>query len=140
LARPQKDLSVLPRSWKRKVLKLYQDGASDAEIKAILKVSNDLFARWMVDEAEFSETIKKGRIFSQAWWEKLGRENLFTKEFSSTLWFMNMKNRFGRDWRDRYEVQKDVGLKSRELEEKLESLTVEELRKLAYNDSQESDT
>ena len=33
---------------------------------------------------------------------KQGRKNLENKEFNSTLWYMNMKNRFG--WKDRNDL------------------------------------
>ena len=86
---------------------MYRDGASDVEVKAYLyelrgSFSNDLWVRWMKEEREFSETIKVGKMLSEAWWAKTGRKNLENKEFSFTGWYMNMKNRFG--WSDKQEI------------------------------------
>ena len=106
--RPKKTLDsvreVLPSNWKEVIIKEYKKGASDVETKAWLSevlgsFSNDLWERWMEEEPEFSETIKKGRLFAEAWWTKIGRTNLKEKDFSATLFYMNMKNRF--NWTDR---------------------------------------
>lgn len=104
MARPKEDISTLPDGWYNEILSLYQEGASDVEIKALIYVwrgsfSNDLWDRWMEEEPQFSETIKNGRMISEAWWSKTGRKNLQNKDFSYTGWYMNMKNRFG--WTDR---------------------------------------
>ena len=101
--RPKEGLYTLPPGWYNDILSLYQMGASDVEIKALIyqwrdTFSNDLWNRWMEEEPEFSQTIKKGKELSAAWWEKQGRTNLKDKEFSYTGWYMNMKNRFG--WAD----------------------------------------
>lgn len=107
-----KGLDKLPDDWKEAVVALYSQGGSDKEIKALIHswrgtFSNDLWDRWLKDEIEFSETIKRGRILSEAWWEKQGRSNLTSKEFNATLWYMNMKNRFG--WADSQKIDHTTG-------------------------------
>ena len=104
--RPKEDLSTLPDGWYNHVLSLYSEGGSDVEIKAMIygwrdSFSNDLWDRWLKEEPEFSETIKKGRVLSESWWNRNGRESLRDKDFSYTGWYMQMKNRFG--WTDRTE-------------------------------------
>jgi hypothetical protein len=99
VGRPQKDLSELPKGWYDTVLVEMSEGASLEEIKAILSISNDLHTRWMKEEQEYSETIKKGQELSKAWWLAKGRKNLENKDFNYTGWYMNMKNRF--DWADK---------------------------------------
>ncbi|MHA2065140.1 MAG: hypothetical protein ACXABY_12255, partial [Candidatus Thorarchaeota archaeon] len=76
-------------------------GASLLEIKELLNVSESLFYRLMEEDEHFSSTIKRGKRASHAWWLRNGRTQLFNKDFSPTLWYMNMKNRFG--WVDKQE-------------------------------------
>lgn len=92
------------------ILSEYSQGASDVEIKASIwewrgKFSDDLWDRWLKEEEVFSGTIKKGRALSARWWEKNGRTNLKDKDFNPTLWYMNMRNRFG--WRDKTDFTSD---------------------------------
>ena len=106
-AAPKKGIEILPEDWYKHVLELYSEGASDVEIKALIyswlnSFSNNLWDRWMAEEPEFWETVKKGRMLSNAWWESNGRTNLQNKDFNYTGWYMNMKNRFG--WKDRNDV------------------------------------
>lgn len=91
--------TYLRKDWQDYILGIMSEGASLAEVKGDLAISNDLHTRWIKEEPVYSETIKKGLGFSQAWWEREGRENLRNKNFSYVGWYMNMKNRFG--WKDR---------------------------------------
>lgn len=98
VGKPRRTLDSLKEGWQDDVLREMSEGASLDEIKVMLDVSNELHTRWMRDESEYQETIKKGIELCKAWWQRQGRTNLKDKSFSSTLWYMNMKNRFG--WRD----------------------------------------
>jgi len=112
VGRPKAELD-LPQGWQDEIISLYSEGASDVEVKALIigwrgSISNDLWERWMKEEEDFSETIKRGKALSAAWWERAGRINLENKDFSATLFYMNMKNRFG--WSDKQEVQHSGGI------------------------------
>jgi hypothetical protein len=105
--RPQSDLTSLPGDWVDQIITMYSNGASDAEVKATIYMwrgsfSNDLWDRWLKEEEEFSEVIKMGRIIAEAWYTKLGREQLVNSFFPFAGWYMQMKNRFG--WKDRQDV------------------------------------
>jgi len=102
----------LPDGWALDLLSLYKSGASDVEIKAEIysmrgSFSNDLWTRWINEEEQFSETIKIGKLLSEAWWHRSGRKNLDNKEFNYTGWYMNMKNRFG--WKDNQSIDHTTG-------------------------------
>jgi hypothetical protein len=106
--RPKSNISELPEEWKEVIIELYKAGASDVEVKALIcdwrgSISNDLWERWMNEEKEFSETIKKGKLLSEAWWQKEGRTKLSDNKFNYTGWYMNMKNRFG--WADSQNIK-----------------------------------
>jgi hypothetical protein len=104
---PKKSLELLWDTWMEDVISLYSEGGDDVEVKALIaeksegrvKASNDLWSRWLIEEEVFSQTIKEGRLISNAWWNRQGRKNLQNKDFSFTGWYMNMKNRF--NWTDR---------------------------------------
>tara|TARA_R110002020_G_scaffold51588_8_gene145987 strand:+ start:61 stop:555 length:495 start_codon:yes stop_codon:yes gene_type:complete len=108
--RPKAKLD-LKKGWKEAVLSEYSEGASDVEVRVLLKkfrkkasLSNDLWTRWMAEERMFSETIKQGREASERWWLRLGRGMAAGKIVgNSTTWIFNMKNRFA--WADRREIE-----------------------------------
>ena len=80
-------------------IELMSEGASKTEVAAEIGITRDTFHRWVKENPLFSDTIKRGEQLSQRWWERHGRTQLENGKFNSTLWYMNMKNRFG--WRDK---------------------------------------
>jgi Helix-turn-helix domain of resolvase len=101
-----------------KVIPLLKKGASIEEIGLELGIGYSTIYEYMERHPEFAEAIKKGREFSKGWWMKEGRTNLKDKDFSSTLWYMNMKNRFG--WTDRQENNITATVKQEDILEELE--------------------
>ena len=91
------------------VIEEMKQGASIEELPLVLDVVCSTIYQWQEQFPEFSEAIKRGVSFSQAWWMKKGRTNLENKEFSATLFYMNMKNRFG--WRDKTETTGSMTIK-----------------------------
>jgi len=85
----------------KKVIALMMDGYSIKEVAYKLKIARSTLYLWMEEFEEFSDTVKEGVDFGEGYWMSAGRENLHNKDFNSTLWYMNMKNRFG--WSDKTE-------------------------------------
>ena len=109
--RPKATTDNLPEGWYNEILSLYQKGASDVEIKSLIydwrgSFSNDLWDRWLKEDPQFSETIKIGKLLSEAWWHKEGRINLKIRDFNYTGWYMQMKNRFG--WKDTQQIDTTI--------------------------------
>lgn len=103
MARPKKGLDVLPEGWREIILDMYTEGASDIEVMARIRISRDLFYRWLEEEPEFSDAIKMGHVLSESWWTRHGRRMATGEaEGNPTVWIFNMKNRF--KWRDKHEI------------------------------------
>ena len=84
---------------------MMREGASHIEVMAKLEINNETFNKWIEEHDEFSESLERGEVLCQAWWEKLGRENITNPKFKHQFWFMNMKNRFY--WSDKPKTKKD---------------------------------
>ncbi len=88
------------------VIPWLKEGYSIEEIGLELDVGYTTVYEWMERHPDFAAAIKRGREFSKAWWMKNGRSQLNSDSFNSTLWYMNMKNRFG--WADKKEIQNNI--------------------------------
>lgn len=89
------------RNWSEKIIDLYTEGGSDAEVAASLRVTIKAFYKNMEDNPAFKELVEFGRTLSQAWWESQFRKNVKNKNFNSTLLTFYMKNKHG--WADKVE-------------------------------------
>ncbi len=92
----------------KRVIEYMGEGASKIELAADIGVCIDTIKQWQNPESDqynkdFSAAIKKGEALSAAWWMEQGRLNLENREFSPTLWYMNMRNRHG--WADKQETK-----------------------------------
>jgi hypothetical protein len=96
--RPKKTINSFPKGWKRKLITLAKEGASEVELRAELGgLSNDTWYRLLEDEPEFSETILACRTLAEAWWVKFGRQHLVTSKgetLNQQMYYLHMKNRF----------------------------------------------
>lgn len=101
--RPLIQLTDLPTDYEQLIIREMSIGASLQEIYGWLNISEPTFKRLCRDHPEFARTIKTGLRLSEKWWLQIGRTHIRDKEFNSTLWYMNMKNRFG--WRDKVETE-----------------------------------
>ncbi len=98
-----------------KVIELLKEGASIEEIGLELNCGYKTVYEWMERHPDFAQAIKTGRDYSKGWWYKQGRIALREKEFSPTLWYMNMKNRFG--WTDKQEVHQETNVNVKEVQD-----------------------
>ena len=98
MARPSK---YKPEFCER-IIELRSEGASIVEVAAEFGASKMAIYRWRDEFPEFAEALAISDERCEAWWEKQGRTHLKDRSFNSTLWYMNMKNRFG--WADKQEV------------------------------------
>ena len=90
-----------------KVVELMSEGYAKVEVAVALGITRETLNAWDNDSTkpEFSDAVRLGEEASEAWWMTKGRVNLENREFSATLWYMNMKNRHG--WRDRIEEKSE---------------------------------
>lgn len=111
--------------WRKTMMSMYAEGASDREVLVALKLSPGAWRllEENVLDSDFSELVTLGRIWAQAWWERMGRTNLTTPKFNTALWGLQMKNRFG--WSEKSEesrvnidmTNKDDATLQREIED-----------------------
>lgn len=94
---------------------LMKSGLALEELPLHLKVSLRSINEWREVHPEFAQAIKDGIDYSQSWWMGEGRENIRNKEFNATLWYMNMKNRFG--WKDKTENHSTVSVEVKDIQQ-----------------------
>lgn len=99
-----------------KLIELMREGASKTEVAAALDLSDrETLDEYAAKYEEFGDALKKGLLLSEGWWMTEGRKYIRCKDFNSTLWYMNMKNRFG--WKDKTENTTTVTLEVKDIQQ-----------------------
>jgi hypothetical protein len=112
--------------WRKTLVDLYDQGASDVEVMRALRLSPSAFEALAKDqlESDFGELVAFGHTLSKAWWMQQGRTNLHTKGFQTSLYTINMKNRFG--WSEKQEISQGEAefsnMSDEDLQKKIETL------------------
>jgi hypothetical protein len=81
---------------------MYEAGAMDVEIASSLRISMTEFYKMEKELPTFARFVELGRTFSHAWWVSKGRQNIGNKDFNTSLYNFNMKNRYA--WADKVET------------------------------------
>ena len=103
--------STYDPSYCDRVIELGRTGASVVEMATEIGVARStLEAAWPEAHPEFSEALTLARQYSQVWWEKIGRENLESQIFQSSMWSRSMAARFPNDWREKNETKQVIEL------------------------------
>jgi len=91
-----------------KALRLMKEGYSKVYVAANLGISRDTLYEWCKNYSEFSDTIKKGELLSEAFWEKALREAALgiNKNCRESLLIFTMKARF--KWKDKAPYEEDI--------------------------------
>lgn len=87
-----------PKTTPAKAIEILSEGHSLAAICKEMQIDYDTIAEWRKRFPEFSRAVKKGLAYCEDWWVKEGRANRHNNKFNTTIWYMNMKNRF--KWHD----------------------------------------
>jgi len=125
-----------PEKMLPKVLSLFREGASIKEVSAELGINRDTFYEWARKHTAFSDTIKRGEELSEAWWLSVGRKGVIGEvKINPTLWYMNMKNRFG--WSDKHEEKSDSSIDMTNLSQTEKALLLEEAIKVLQKHREE---
>ncbi|RTL71290.1 MAG: hypothetical protein EKK41_10620 [Hyphomicrobiales bacterium] len=82
------------------VIRLGKEGKSRVEMASALHVNRDTLTEWTKVHPDFHEAMLLALQFAQAYWEEMGRTNLFTgRAFNQRAWIFMMKRRFPQDYK-----------------------------------------
>lgn len=93
-----------------RVIELGYEGAGRYEIAHALGCAYSTMQLWEKTHPEFAQALITSHDFSQAWWATQGRKGIWSKEFNSPAYALQVKNRFPADWKDKREVDMPGGI------------------------------
>jgi hypothetical protein len=80
-------------------IEMGKQGKSLVQIAAALDIDKDTILNWIEAYPDFYVAINKAKALSEAHWTDIAQKHLIEQpqgdKLNTTLWFMNMRNRFG---------------------------------------------
>lgn len=110
-------------AWAKLMLEEYEQGASDVEVCAALKLSEKDFDKRLAEDELFARLVAIGRLQAKAFWYKQSRLGLRDRSFNTVLFIKTMQNRYG--WSDKsenVERKPDDQKSEEELKQEIDSL------------------
>lgn len=101
----------------KKVIEIMAQGRSRGNAATLMGVSEVTFYAWMKEYPDFLKSVNIGDQLSLLWWMTMGQINIHNKDFNSTLYMMQMQNRFG--WSRKLEGKIDINSYNETVEKKI---------------------
>lgn len=96
--------SLYKPEYCERVVELGKLGYSPMQIAADLDIDRSTLYDWSDKYPEFSTSLKRAKVYEQAWWEKTGMEGLVSGKFNAMVWSKSVAARFREDYTERKEV------------------------------------
>jgi len=100
----------------KEMMDMYSAGKSDIQVMKALRITKAMFNDYYKKHEPFRRVVDQGRVDSESWWVEQGQLALHSEaRFNSTVWQLNMKNRFG--WAEKTDSTTNVDPAQKSTEE-----------------------
>ena len=96
--------SLYKPEYCERVVELGKLGYSPMQIAAYLDIDRSTLYDWSDKYPEFSTSLKRAKVYEQAWWEQMGMQGLVSGKFNAMVWSKSVAARFREDYTERKEV------------------------------------
>lgn len=92
------------------VVEMGKEGKSLCQMACAMDITEETLSQWRKSKPAFSESLKRARQYSQAWWEDHGQKGSIglIEGFNATSYVWQTKNRFPASFRDKHEIDHNV--------------------------------
>jgi len=117
-------LKEYKKEYAELLLKEMENGASQIEVCRKIGIWEGLFYSWIEKNPSFSRAYEFGKMLCKGWWLEQGRINLGNRAFNGSLYFFNMKNRFG--WHEQKPRYPEIPIENFEgtIQQKIEAIAI----------------
>ena len=87
-------------------LELLSSGGTIKQLARKIGVARSTLYEWEKENEQFSDTLKLGREFAEAYWEEEVQNMMYNREINAPIVKLVMANRFG--WTDKQDIKQDI--------------------------------